>query len=477
MLLLNGPALEGEVLLAPAQADEVKAAVFAPVAEATQMKQEPHPTARVEVFGMPEIQVHSETARAMREEMVAPGECSRDEARPAIAAAERACSEKRSDPLTDRTRSGEIDQTAATLWTAHRHASSSYTGYREGMDVVVAGGGIIGLATAWRLAQHGLRVAVWDAGRVGAEASWAGAGMLAPGGELEAKSWWSDLALDSLRQYPEFVRELEREAGVRIDYRACGALEYAFDDAEWQGLTERARIQSEWGIRSEDAGEHRLFYPDDAAVDPRHLVNALRTCCVRRGVVLREEQPVREIRVEAGRVVVPEHASAAILAAGAWSGGIAIQVEGTLLRTQPSVPVRGHLISFAAGSGRPGPIVRHGHTYILERSSGLTIAGSTTERIGFNRTADPALVEEIRRRAAKLMPRLEGMAVTGAWVGFRPGTESGEPQLGQLADSPVFLAYGHYRNGILMAPASAMRLSREITANLGTGSFSPAGHH
>ncbi len=344
------------------------------------------------------------------------------------------------------------------------------------MDVVVAGGGIIGLTTAWRLAQQGLRVAVWDAGRVGGEASWAGAGMLAPGGELETRSWWSDLAIESLRQYPEFVRELEQEAGVPIDFRACGALEYAFNESEWQGLTERARIQREWGIRSEDAGGHRLFYPDDSAVDPRHVVEALRTCCVRSGVALREQQPVRQIRVEEGRVVLPEHASAAVLAAGAWSGGVAVQVEGTSLRTEPSVPVRGHLISFAAGAAPPGPILRQGHTYILERSSGLTIAGSTTERIGFDRNTDPGLVEEIRRRAAKLMPRLERMPFTDAWVGFRPGTESGEPQLGQLADSPVFLAYGHYRNGILMAPASARRLCGEITASLGTDSFSPAGH-
>ncbi|MDQ6677963.1 MAG: FAD-dependent oxidoreductase [Acidobacteriota bacterium] len=344
------------------------------------------------------------------------------------------------------------------------------------MDIVVAGGGIIGLATAWRLAQRGLRVAVWEAGRVGGEASWAGAGMLAPGGELDARNWWSDLAIESLREYPEFVRELEQEAGIPIDFRACGALEYAFNETEWLQLTERARTQREWGIRSQQAGDGRMFYPDDSAVDPRDVVECLRICCARSGVTLREEQPVREIRVEQGRIAAPECAAAAVVAAGAWSSGIAIRVEGTLLPLEPSVPVRGHLISFAAGAAPPGPIVRHGHTYILERSNGLTIAGSTTERVGFDRNPDPAQVNGIGIRAAQLMPRLKGMAVTAAWVGFRPGTESGDPQLGRLADTPVFLAYGHYRNGILMAPASARRLTREITASSQTDSFLQAGH-
>ncbi len=344
--------------------------------------------------------------------------------------------------------------------------------YREDVDAVIIGGGVIGLATAWRLAQQAWDVAVWDAARVGTEASWAGAGMLAPGGEMERRTWWGDLAIRSLGQYPDFVRELEDESEIRIDYRRCGALELAATEEEWSLLQARAARQSAWGIRSENAGGHKLFYPDEAAVDPRDLLRALRAACEKRGVSFREEQPVHEIVVQAGSVTHPEHAAIAVLAAGAWSSEIQIRVDGAAMPLERSFPIRGHLIAFAAGTESPGPILRHGHTYILERSSGVAIAGSTTEQVGYVREPDPVQFADIEVRARKIMPGLATRLRSDAWIGFRPGTESGEPQLGRLANSPVYLAYGHYRNGILMAPATADLLARAITANSQTGSIS-----
>lgn len=344
--------------------------------------------------------------------------------------------------------------------------------YRGGVDAVIIGGGIIGLATAWRLAQRGLKVAVWDARRLGAEASWAGAGMLAPGGEMEARTWWGDLAMDSLGQYPEFVRQLEEESGIQIDYRRCGALEVAATEEEWAKLQDRARRQGAWGIRSENAGGNRLFYPDDAAVDPRDLLRALREVCERRGVRFREEQRVQEIVAHSGQVVCPEHAEVAVLAAGAWSSQILIRVDGTELPLDRSFPVRGHLIAFAAGTEALGPIVRQGHTYLLERSSGITIAGSSTEEVGYLREPDPLQFADIERRARELVPGLGSRPRIDSWIGFRPGTESGEPQLGRQSGSPVYLAYGHYRNGILMAPATADVIARAINASSQTDSIS-----
>lgn len=344
------------------------------------------------------------------------------------------------------------------------------------MDAVIIGGGLIGLSTAWRLAQQGRRVAVWDAGRLGAEASWAGAGMLAPGGEMEQRSWWGDLAVQSLLAYPEFVRELAEEAGSRIDYRACGALQIAATDREWEQVRARAGKQLKWGIRSEEAGGRKLFYPDDAAVDPRDLLRALRTACERRGVEFREAQKVQEIVVASGRVVQPEQAEVAVLAAGAWSSAIPICVEGEQIAVEKSFPVRGHLIAFAAGIEAPGPILRQGHTYILERSNGVAIAGSTTERVGYLREPDPAQLDDIEGRARDLMPGLSGRPRTDTWIGFRPGTASGEPQLRGVADAPVYLAYGHYRNGILMAPATAEWIARAISASSQTDSTLHSAH-
>src|SRR5438067_1965195 len=118
------------------------------------------------------------------------------------------------------------------------------------MDVIVIGAGIIGASIAWRLAQRGLSVALLDAGKAGGEASWAGAGMLAPGGEVIERTKWSDFALYSLRLYPDFIAELQGETGCCIDYQRSGAIEIATNEADWEALLERAGKQKELGIRS-----------------------------------------------------------------------------------------------------------------------------------------------------------------------------------------------------------------------------------
>src|SRR5579862_2742172 len=121
------------------------------------------------------------------------------------------------------------------------------------MDAIVIGAGIIGSSIAWRLAQRGLRVTLIDAGKVGGEASWAGAGMLAPGGEVVERTAWSDFALDSLHLYPEFIAELEAESGHAIDYQRNGAIEIAATDEEWVALLDRAEKQRALGIPSAPA--------------------------------------------------------------------------------------------------------------------------------------------------------------------------------------------------------------------------------
>lgn len=353
------------------------------------------------------------------------------------------------------------------------------------MDVVVVGAGIIGGAIAWRLAQAGLRVALLDAGAMGGEASWAGAGMLAPGGEVEKPGPWSALAQESLALYPAFAADLEAESGLAIDYRACGAIEVARGEEEWRQLGARAEAQRAAGIHSRplDAGELRaaaplaagefsraLFYPADAVVDPRRVMRALRAALSARGVRVEERRAAESIELEtavarvrtAGGVM---EAGAAVLAAGAWSGAIPVRPR----QPAPSIPVRGHLASWRLPSGSLGPILRGGDTYILQRGNGLTIAGSSSERVGFNRELDPAIVADIRARAAALVPALTSMPEAGAWLGFRPATEDLEPRIGRFEDTRLWLAYGHYRNGILLAPATARRVAAEITASWGMG--------
>ena len=326
------------------------------------------------------------------------------------------------------------------------------------------------MSIAWRLAQRKMRVVVLEAGRVGGEASWAGAGMLAPGGEVGERSALASLAVESLSMYADFVGELRSETGAPIDYRRCGAFEIAENEEDWDRIRERAARQHSLGIASESAGDLRLFYPDEAVVDPRDVVHALRLACERRGVRIQENMSARHVRMEAGRIVSPWPAAHAIIAAGAWSGAIPVFAGDRRVPTPSTRPVRGHLISYQLDHPSPGPILRSAHAYVLQRASGAVIAGSSTEEVGFDRSIDSRIVSGIERRAALLVPRLASLQRTAAWLGFRPATENGEPCIGALEDLPVRLAYGHYRNGILLAPVTAQRIARSLTSSSQTGS-------
>jgi glycine oxidase len=154
--------------------------------------------------------------------------------------------------------------------------------------------------------------------------------------------------------------------------------------------------------------------------------------------------------------------SAAVLAAGAWSGAIPVFGPDGRIGIPATFPVRGHLLGYALEPGSLGPILRHGHTYVMQRSSGFTIAGTSSEEVGFNRELDSLIVDEIRARASELFPRLRSATEPTAWLGFRPATEGFEPAIGRVGDTCLWLAYGHYRNGILLAPATAARVAGEV---------------
>ncbi len=320
-------------------------------------------------------------------------------------------------------------------------------------DVIVVGAGIIGSSIAWRLAQHGVSVQLRDAGRMGCQASSAGAGMLAPGGEVDGPSAFGKLLVESLRLYPEFVYELSSGTGIPIGYRKCGAVETAGSRKDWIELQARARTQAAMGVRSEPHGDTSLFYPDDAIVDPVDVLGALRFACLAAGVEILEESPVDRLDTLA--------AAAIVLAAGAWTSSI----TGAPAGIPESFPVKGHLIGYTLSPGSVGPIRRCGHTYLLQRSNGFTVAGSTTEHKGFDTAVDPAIVNQLRRRAEALYAPLKGLTPARSWTGLRPGIDAAEPSIGRLAATRYWLAYGHYRNGILAAPATAARIAAGIISS------------
>jgi len=329
--------------------------------------------------------------------------------------------------------------------------------------MIVAGAGIIGLSCAWRLAQKGVKVRIFEAGQASREASWAGAGMLAPGGELDEASPLTRMALDSLRLYPDFVAELQELSGLPIDYQRCGAIEPAFTETEAVALEDRVLRQSDIGIRSElityKNSISARFYPDDQLVAPRDVTSALRIACLDAGVIIHEHEPVTEL-IQDGlgvRTNLGEYSDDAVLiAAGAWASGLR---PGLLVAT----PVRGHLISYRPERPLIGSILRHGHTYLLQRRDTELIAGSSTEYVGFDRAIDEQTVSDIHSRAAQLLPDLAALTPVDRWIGFRPGIDGGIPAVGRIEGTTIWTAYGHYRNGILLAPETARMIAESVT--------------
>jgi glycine oxidase len=344
-------------------------------------------------------------------------------------------------------------------------------------SVVVAGAGVIGSTIAWRLAQSGCAVTLVDAGAMGGEASWAGAGMLCAGVEC-AGSPWGARFVESLSMYGGFVEELARVSKEAIDYRVAGGIELAATDEDMAALRAclpglaalgvRARLVDRDDLarlapplnRSRFAGG--LYIEGEAQVDPRDLMRALRAACLSAGVRIREHCRVTRVdRRGAGVVVSTDHgelaADAAVVGAGAWSGAVAAPH-----RLPESFPVKGHLAAFEAPSGVLGPLLRHGHTYVFQRNRGTVIAGSNEELAGFDRSVNPAAVDDIVARARRLTPALLAAEPVDRWSGLRPATGLPGPVVERLGDLPVWLAYGHYRNGILLAPFTARLVAGEI---------------
>jgi glycine oxidase len=349
---------------------------------------------------------------------------------------------------------------------------------RKQGSIGVVGGGIIGMSVAWRLAQAGFAVTVYEKSMIGGEASWAGAGMLAPGGEFEDDSALARMAVGARDLYRSFVDELQRESSLEIDFQETGALEIAYSAEELKRLGKRAEAQLTLGIPSKGISPEQIgafwphvnreqlaggyFYPGDAAVDPRHVMSCLRMVCEKSGVVLAERSEVKSVIAErAGVLVADMRYDGVVIAAGAWSG--MVQVSGVPALPK-SEPVRGHLIGYQQPKHICNNILRRDHIYLLQRANGLLIVGASVERVGFDRSINRETAGQLEELAARVMPHLRETCPTEVWNGFRPGSD--ELHLGAWHSSRLYLAYGHYRNGILLAPMTAQLLVAEISANL-----------
>ncbi len=362
----------------------------------------------------------------------------------------------------------------------------------ERADVCVVGGGVVGLALARALARRGASVVLVERGAVGAEASWAAGGMLAPQAEADAADPFFEFACASRDAYPAFAEELHAETGIDIELERTGTLYLAFDDGEAAELVQRYAWQRKAGLTVEQLTgdearslepqlsqrvQSALRFPHDGQVENRRLIAALSRAVEIYGVRVWAETEVTAVRVADERACVvetargPVHAGAVVVACGAWSSLLPIEfapVSAGPDFISPQVePVRGQMLCFTA---RP-PVVRHvvygPRGYLVPRRDGRLLAGSTSERAGYERAVTVAGLHAITTHALEIAPAIGALPLVDAWAGLRPrATASDWPVIGAASAVPnLFFATGHYRNGILLAPRTADLLAELIVTH------------
>jgi glycine oxidase len=361
----------------------------------------------------------------------------------------------------------------------------------ERADVAVVGGGVAGLAAARELARRGLKVAVVGDAKAGS-ATRAAAGMLAPQAEADRADELFELLCASRDMYPDFAASLREESGIDIELDRTGTLYLALDDEDEEEVERRFAWQSGAGLEVErlTAREARslepnvlegvrlaLRFPRDWQVENRRLAGALDAAAEAAGARIIRAAEARGVRVADGRavgVVTSEgelEAGAVVFAAGAWNSRLCKFSDGgqARLSDDPEVePVRGQILCYRQPDPR-APLVRHvvysPRGYLVPRRDGRLLAGSTTERAGFDCRVTEEGARTIAAHASEIAPAVASLGVNDSWAGLRPRAADGLPALGESADvKGLFYAAGFYRNGILLAPAAG-----EIVADLVTG--------
>jgi glycine oxidase len=346
------------------------------------------------------------------------------------------------------------------------------------MEVLIVGAGVVGCAVAWRLQQSGARCTVLERSIPGAEASSAAGGILAPQAEADGPGPFLDLCLASRALYPDFVRELREISDLDVAFRESGVLEVTFDDAEVATMQRRLQWQRERGLEAVwlDASAARALepelsaeirgavrFPRDAVVDNRLLVSALTIAAARSGARFVTTQ-VHGLLQRDGRVVGVStdqgqlHGDAVVVAAGAWTA----LVPGALPSAAAVRPARGQMAMVRTRV----PICRHvvfgAHGYAVPRIDGRLLIGSTVEFAGFEKQVTAGGLSTVLAVGLRLFPGLSGAPVVETWAGFRPHTPDGLPVLGPGGVPGLFLASGHFRNGILLTPITAKLLTETI---------------
>jgi len=338
-------------------------------------------------------------------------------------------------------------------------------------DITLVGGGIIGLLSAREFLEAGATTAIVDKQAIGQEASWAGGGILLPLYPWRQAEAIARLVLKSLDVYPKLMADLFHHTGLDPEWQPCGLLVAKNPDA---GLA-RAWCDSHQisclpagpqhfnGLRSEP--KTPLWLPGIAHVRNPRLLKSLKQDLVLKGCQFYEHQPITGLELKAGRIIrLSSHhltlpVNQVVLASGAWTGQIfreCLPVAGHIPKIKP---VKGQMVLYDAQPETLAFMVLDGDHYLIPRRDGKILAGSTVELAGFDKSTSTGTFDHLNHFAQNLLPSLKDYPAIHHWAGLRPGTEQGIPYIDRHPEiSNLSVNAGHFRNGLVMGPASARLL-------------------
>lgn len=352
-------------------------------------------------------------------------------------------------------------------------------------DVIVIGGGAIGLSLAYDLVTHGLKVRVLERGRLGAEASWAGAGILPPGNRHSTSDACEQFVGLGHELHPKWAEQLREETGIDNGYHRCGGLHVARGDGmvemlgymidHWQSRSLRVkRVEASELLELEPNLKPKLHDDEPIAAalledegqvrNPRHL-KALAAACLRRGVAIEEGVAVESLQIAHGRVVAARtiagsrEAASYCVAGGAWSQTL-LEILGVKL---PIRPVRGQIALLACHIPPISRVVNEATRYLVPRPDGRVLIGATEENVGFDKRTTAEAIQSLIELGRSLVPALGSAEVERCWAGLRPSTEDGRPYMGVVPGlENAFAATGHFRSGLQLSPAVGVVMSQLI---------------
>jgi glycine oxidase len=348
-------------------------------------------------------------------------------------------------------------------------------------EVVIAGGGVIGLTIARALAQRGVReVVLIERSSLGGEASFAAGGILAPQAEADRADEFFELACRSRDLYAEFAAALREETAIDVEFDTTGTLYVALTNGDLKEIEKRYEWQSNAGLAVEklaprearelepcisEALRGALHFPRDIQVENRRLLNALVNSVTNLGVNIVTETNVESLTIERGHVKGVRTSRGTvtcekvIVAAGTWSSGIDHS------HTPKIEPVRGQMICFDAKPQLTRHVIYSPRGYLVPRRDGRLLAGSTSENAGFTKQVTAGGINTILANAHEISPRVSNLPIVDTWAGLRPRAADGLPVLGPCDEiDGLFYATGHYRNGILLAPVTGELIAEAVVA-------------